>query len=90
MSQDRTSGTTSSDAKWAVAGRMDMTAPLTGYPVKSGTWPLAAGKPFQGLPGAALGGLGMAGAHPRRREVGSRLGEPLLQVVDFRLMPVLR
>jgi hypothetical protein len=69
---------------------VDMTAPLTGYPVKSRTWPLAAGKPFQGLPGAALGGLGMAGAHPRRREVGARLSEPLLQVVDFRLKPVLR
>src|ERR1700751_584207 len=50
---------------------------------------LVTGKPFQGLPSAALGGLGMAGAPPRGLEFGPGVGEPLLQLVDFRLKPVL-
>ena len=58
------------------------------YHVRAATWPLArslAGQAVEGLPGAALGGLGVAGAHPGRREVGPRLGEPLLEVADLRL-----
>ncbi|MGH3298241.1 MAG: FxsC protein [Trebonia sp.] len=39
---------------------------------------LFAGEAVEGLPGAALGGLRVAGAHPGPREFGSRLGEPLL------------
>ena len=39
---------------------------------------LLAGEAVEGLPGAALRGLGVAGAHPDPREVGPRLGEPLL------------
>ncbi len=43
--------------------------------------PLAArfaGVAVAGLPGPALRRLGVAGAHPGRREVGPGLGEPLL------------
>jgi FxsC-like protein len=39
---------------------------------------LLAGEAVEGLPGAALRGLGVAGAHPDPREVSPRLGEPLL------------
>jgi FxsC-like protein len=39
---------------------------------------LIAGQSAEGLPGAALGRLGVAGPHPGGGEVGARLGEPLL------------
>ena len=50
---------------------------------------LFAGQPVKGLPGPALRGLGVAGLHPHPREVGPRPGEPLLEITDLRLEPVL-
>lgn len=51
-----------------------LAAPAERYPPGA----LLAGEAVEGLPGAALRGLGVPGPHPGRREVGSRLSEPLL------------
>ena len=44
-----------------------------------------AGVAVEGLTGAALGGLGVAGAHPGRRKVGPGPSEPLFQFLDLGL-----
>ena len=49
-----------------------------------------AGQAVQGLAGAALGRLGVAGAQPGRGQVRPRLGEAFFELADLRLQPVLR